>query len=89
MWQSILGIIGVICAIWIIVDVLTKQKQMDNGLKAVWIIVSIILCVFGILVAIVYYLAVKKKGAKLSAKAVVQKAKAVTKKKPAKKKKKK
>jgi type VI protein secretion system component VasK len=88
MLMSIIWVIGAICAIWVIVDVLTKQKQMNTGAKVAWIVIAILLNFIGILVAIVYYLAVKmKKNVKASAKAVVQKAKAVAKK-PARKKKK-
>lgn len=54
---GIIGIIALILAIWVIVDVLTKQKRMRNGEKAVWIILAVF---FSIITAIVYYFMRKK-----------------------------
>ncbi len=54
----IIGLVALICAVWVIVDVLTKQKSMKESNKVIWIIAAII---FSILTAIVYYFVVKAK----------------------------
>jgi membrane protein DedA with SNARE-associated domain len=51
-------LIGIICAVWVIHDVLSEQKKMDSTHKALWIIGALL---FSIITAIVYYLVVKKK----------------------------
>ncbi len=56
MWGTLIGIIGLICAIWVIYDV-AKNNKMSGGKKAVWIICAIL---FSIITAIVYYLVEKK-----------------------------
>lgn len=58
MWNTILWIVALLCALWVIVDVLTKQKAMDQTHKVLWIIAAII---FSILTALVYYFVVKRK----------------------------
>ncbi|TVQ71911.1 MAG: hypothetical protein EA363_05350 [Balneolaceae bacterium] len=57
MMEAILGIIALICAIWVIYDVWAVQKTMSAGKKVVWTIFALI---FSILTAIVYYLLQKK-----------------------------
>lgn len=54
---TLIGIIALICAIWVIYDVWTNQKKMSSGTKLIWTIFAII---FNILTAIVYYLKKKK-----------------------------
>ncbi len=54
---GIIGIVALICAIWVIFDVWTKQKKMSAGNKLIWTIFAII---FNIITAIVYYLKKKK-----------------------------
>jgi uncharacterized membrane protein YsdA (DUF1294 family) len=54
---SILGIIALICAVWVIYDVLTKQKSMSDGMKVFWIVLAIF---FSIITAIVYAIVNKK-----------------------------
>jgi hypothetical protein len=49
---GIIGIIALICAIWVIFDVWTKQKKMSSGTKLIWTIFAIF---FSILTAIIYY----------------------------------
>lgn len=56
MTYGIVGIVALICAIWVIYDVWVKQKKMSGGSKIVWTIFAII---FNIITAIVYY--IKKK----------------------------
>ncbi|MBN2112435.1 PLDc N-terminal domain-containing protein [Candidatus Woesearchaeota archaeon] len=55
---TLVGLIGLVCAVWVIFDVMTKQKKMKDSHKIVWIVLAI---VFSIITAIVYYFAVKKK----------------------------
>lgn len=56
--MNILGIIALICAIFVIYDVWMVQKKMSTGTKLIWTIFGLIL---NILTAIVYYFMVKKK----------------------------
>ncbi len=55
--ETILGIIALICAVWVIYDVWAVQKTMSAGKKVLWTIFALI---FSILTAIVYYLVQKK-----------------------------
>jgi prolipoprotein diacylglyceryltransferase len=52
------GIIAFICAVWVIYDIVTNQKKMNDTHKLIWIIAAI---VFSIITAIVYYFIVKNK----------------------------
>jgi prolipoprotein diacylglyceryltransferase len=58
LYGGVIGLIALVCAVWVIYDVLVKQKGMDDTKKLIWIICAI---VFSIITAIVYYLVVKKK----------------------------
>jgi uncharacterized membrane protein len=55
---KLLGIVALICAIWVIYDVLANNKGLSTGMKVVWIICALL---FSIITAIVYYLVEKKK----------------------------
>lgn len=55
---TILWIVAVICAVWVIVDLWTKQKKMEQNHKIVWTVCAII---FSIITAIVYYFVIKSK----------------------------
>lgn len=50
-------IIAVVCAVWVIVDVWTKNKKLSQNAKIVWTILAVI---FNIITAIVYYFMEKK-----------------------------
>ncbi len=52
-YETILGIIALICAIWVIYDVLANNKRLSDGMKVLWIICAIF---FSIITAIIYYL---------------------------------
>ncbi len=52
------GIIALVCAVWVIYDIMTKQKRMDNTTKLIWVVAAVI---FSIITAAVYYFLVKKK----------------------------
>ena len=54
---NILSIIALICAIWVIYDVLTSKKKMSSGKKIIWIVAAIL---FSIITAIAYYFIEKK-----------------------------
>ena len=49
---GILGIVALICAIWVIYDVLVNNKKLSDGMKVLWIVLAIL---FSIITAIVYY----------------------------------
>jgi len=50
---TIIGIIAVILAVWVIYDVIVNNKRLSNGMKVLWIILAIF---FSIITAIIYYL---------------------------------
>ena len=54
---TIIGIIAIICAVWVIYEVWTKQKKMSGGKKILWTIFALL---FSILAAIVYFFVKKK-----------------------------
>jgi prolipoprotein diacylglyceryltransferase len=58
MFGGVWWIIGVIAAVWVIVDVWTKRKSMDQTMKIVWSIAAVLL---SIITAIVYYFIVVNK----------------------------
>ena len=47
------GIIALICAIWVIYDVIVNNKKLSDGMKVLWIICAVI---FSIITAVIYYL---------------------------------
>ncbi len=55
---KLLGIVALICAVWVIYDVFANNKELSTGTKVVWIICALL---FSIITAIVYYLVEKKK----------------------------
>lgn len=56
--SSLLGIVMLVCAIWVIYDVFAKNKKLKTGQKVLWTILALL---FSIITAIVYYLVAKKK----------------------------
>lgn len=54
---SIIGIIAIICAIWVIHDVWTRQPGMSGTKKILWTVFALI---FSIITAIVYYFSKKR-----------------------------
>jgi len=50
---TIIGIIAIIAAIWVIYDVLVNNKRLSDGMKVLWIILAVI---FSIITAVIYYL---------------------------------
>lgn len=55
--KSIIGLIGLICAVWVIYDVLANNKKLSTGMKVLWIICAFF---FSIITAIVYYFVEKR-----------------------------
>ena len=51
-------IIAIVCAVWVIYDVVSNQKKMSGGNKALWVIFALF---FSVITAIVYYFVVKRK----------------------------
>ena len=50
--SGILGIVALICAIWVIYDVLANNKKLSDGMKVLWIVLAVL---FSIITAVVYY----------------------------------
>ena len=57
MWNTILWVLGVICAVWVIYDVFAVNKRLSTNMKIVWTVFAII---FSIITAIVYWFVYKK-----------------------------
>ena len=55
--NTLLYVLGIACAIWVIYDVLVNNKKLSVGMKIVWIILALL---FSIITAIVYYFVYKK-----------------------------
>lgn len=55
---SIGGLIALACAIWVIYDVWSEQKKMNQNTKILWTILALI---FSIFTAIIYYFIEKRK----------------------------
>ncbi|MFA6089642.1 MAG: PLDc N-terminal domain-containing protein [Candidatus Woesearchaeota archaeon] len=51
-FKTILGIMAVLAAIWVIYDVIKNNKKLSDGMKLLWIILAIL---FNIITAVVYY----------------------------------
>ncbi len=54
---GIIGIVALLCAIWVIYDVAINQRRMKSLQKILWILAALF---FNILTAIVYFFTVKK-----------------------------
>ena len=50
---TILGVIALIAAIWVIYDVLVNNKKLSDGMKILWVVCAIF---FSIITAVIYYL---------------------------------
>ncbi|HNW05565.1 MAG TPA: PLDc N-terminal domain-containing protein [archaeon] len=56
--NTLLGVVALICAIWVIYDVFTNNKKLKVEIKILWTIAAIL---FSILTAIVYFIVYKMK----------------------------
>jgi len=59
MINNILGLISLICGVWVIYDVLAVNKKLSTGMKVLWIFL-VLLPGINIITAIVYYFIEKK-----------------------------
>jgi len=50
---TILGIIAVIAAVWVIYDVIVNNKGLSDGMKVLWVVLAVF---FSIITSIIYYL---------------------------------
>lgn len=50
---TLLGILAVLCAIWVIYDVLVNNKRLSDGMKVLWIVFAVL---FSIITAAIYYI---------------------------------
>lgn len=57
LFQNVLYVLAVVAAIWVIYDVLTKNKRLSTGLKVLWVVCALL---FSIITAVVYWLVYKK-----------------------------
>jgi len=55
--NTVLYILAIICAIWVIYDVLANNKKLSTGMKVLWIVCAVL---FSIITAIIYYLIYKR-----------------------------
>lgn len=58
LFGNLIGLVALICAIWVIYNVVTKHKSWKDSKKLIWIVCAII---FNIITAIVYYFMEYKK----------------------------
>jgi prolipoprotein diacylglyceryltransferase len=54
----IFSIIALVCAVWVIYDVLAKNKKLSTTAKVIWIVCAV---PFSIITAIVYYFIGRRK----------------------------
>jgi hypothetical protein len=54
---NIIGLIGLVCAIFVIYDVFVNNRSLSTGMKILWTILAIL---FSIITAIVYYIIYKR-----------------------------
>lgn len=57
-WGNIIGLVALVCAIWVIYEVFTVNRKLSTGAKILWTVLAII---FSIITAIVYYFMYKYK----------------------------
>jgi len=57
-FSTLIGIIAIVCAIWVIYDVLVNNKRLSDGMKVLWIVLAVF---FSIITAIIYYLVGRNK----------------------------
>jgi Na+/phosphate symporter len=58
MVSGIFWALGIISFVWVVYDLFTQQKKMDNVHKILWAVAAFF---FNIITAIVYYFVIKKK----------------------------
>jgi uncharacterized BrkB/YihY/UPF0761 family membrane protein len=58
MINSLIGLVALVCAVWVIYDVVVNNKKLKQTSKILWIVFAVI---FSIITAIVYYFVHKTK----------------------------
>jgi prolipoprotein diacylglyceryltransferase len=56
--STIFYIVALLCAVWVIYDVLAKNKNLNTTAKVIWVVCAVF---FSIITAIVYYFIGRKK----------------------------
>lgn len=57
MGGTLIALLGLAAAVWVIFDVLVNQKRMSTGMKVLWVVLAIF---FSLITAILYFFLVKK-----------------------------
>lgn len=52
LFGQLVGFVALVCAIWVIYDVLVNNKGMNTFAKVIWIVCAVL---FSIVTAVVYY----------------------------------
>jgi prolipoprotein diacylglyceryltransferase len=55
---SLIGLVALVCAVWVIYDVVVNNKKLKQTSKILWIVFAVL---FSIITAIVYYFVHKTK----------------------------
>ena len=55
--SKILGVVALVCMIWVIYEVVAVNRRLSNLAKVIWIVCAIF---FSIITAIVYYFVEKR-----------------------------
>jgi hypothetical protein len=50
---TILWIVAIICAVWVIYDIIVNNKRLSDGMKVLWVVCAVL---FSIITAVIYYL---------------------------------
>lgn len=50
---TIIWIIAIVCAVWVIYDIIVNNKRLSDGMKVFWVIFAVF---FSIITAVIYYL---------------------------------
>jgi len=56
--EGIIGVVALVCAIWVIYDVVVKNKGLKTTTKVIWIVCAVL---FSIITAVVYFFVGRKK----------------------------
>ena len=57
MGGTLIALLGLAAAVWVIFDVLVNQKRMSTGMKVLWVVLAIF---FSLITAILYFFLVKR-----------------------------
>jgi len=55
--STALYVVGIVCAVWVIYDVLVNNKRLPTVLKIIWVVLAVL---FSIITAIVYSIIYKR-----------------------------